>query len=123
MINAAPIRATVLALAMLPGAAFAQSYPVSGKWTYENPSGEGRAKECGARHMTFQSPQRFDTGSGVPNYRNVSVEDLGGDAYRIVDAFTTGQIDARSTYVLRKVDADHITLEMPGASIPLRRCG
>lgn len=112
------------ATAGLPvGAAQAQSaYPVSGKWTYENPHGEGPAKDCGRRYMTFESPQRFDTGGGVPSYRNISVDNAGNATYRIVDEFATGQIRARSSYTLRQIDADHIVIQMAGNTIPLRRC-
>ncbi len=118
------IRIAVSVLMALPaGAALAQSYPVSGKWTYENPTGEGPARSCGSRYMTFDGQQRFDTGGGVPSYRNISVSQEGDDSYRIVDAFATGQINARSSYTLRKIDADHISLQMTGATIQLRRCG
>lgn len=118
------IRLALLVLAGLPcGTAQAQSaYPVSGKWTYENASAEGPAKDCGKRFMNFQSPQRFDTGGGVPNYRNISVDNTGGDTYRIVDEFATGQINARSSYTLRRIDADHIVIQVAGHTIPLRRC-
>lgn len=119
------IRSAVLiaALVLPAGMAQAQSaYPVSGKWTYENPHGEGPAKDCGRRYMTFQSPQRFDTGGGVPSYRNVSVDNVGNGTYRIIDAFTTGQIRAQSTYTLRQIDADHIVIQVSGNTIPLRRC-
>ena len=114
--------AVVTALAVAPPAAWAQSYPVSGKWTYENPHGDGPAKDCGRRYMTFQSPQRFDTGGGVPSYRNLSVDNTGNATYRIVDEFATGQIRARSSYTLRQIDADHIVIQVAGNTIPLRRC-
>lgn len=115
--------AVILALSMLPAAAVAQqSYPVSGKWTYENPQAEGPAPDCGRRYMTFQGMQRFDTGGGVPSYRNVSVRDNGDDTYLIVDEFATGQISAWSNYTLRKIDSDHIVIDVAGKTIPLRRC-
>lgn len=118
------IRLAFFALIALPaGAVQAQSaYPVSGKWTYENPHGEGPAKDCGRRYMTFQSPQRFDTGGGVPSYRNISIDNAGNATYRIVDEFATGQIRARSSYTLRQIDADHIVIQVAGNTIPLRRC-
>ena len=123
MINARLIFVLVVAaLAAPPHAAWAQSYPVSGKWTYEDPQGEGPAQDCGRRFMTFQGNQRFDTGGGVPNYRNVSVDDTGDGSYRIVDAFSTGQIDAQSNYSLRLVDDDHIVIHVAGETIRLRRC-
>jgi len=112
----------VMALAAAPPAAWAQSYPVSGKWTYENAAAEGPAKDCGRRYVTFQGRQRFDTGGGVPSYRNISVDNIGNDTYRIVDEFATGQINARSNYTLRQVDSDHIVMQVAGHTITLRRC-
>jgi hypothetical protein len=110
------------ALAVPSPAAAQQGYPVSGRWTYENASAEGPAQDCGRRYMTFQGIQRFDTGGGVPSYRNISVDNIGNDTYRVVDEFATGQIYARSNYTLRRVDADHIALQMAGNTITLRRC-
>lgn len=116
-------RALILALSMLPAAVSAQQfYPVSGKWTYENPQAEGPAQDCGRRYMTFQGAQRFDTGGGVPSYRNVSVRDNGDDTYQIVDEFASGQINAWSNYTLRKIDDDHIVIDVAGKTILLRRC-
>jgi hypothetical protein len=119
-----PILTLVAATAPAAVSAQAQSaYPVSGRWTYENPRAEGAARDCGRRYMTFQGVQRFDTGGGVPSYRNVNVENVGDGTYRIVDEFATGQIDARSSYTLRMLDADHIEIVIAGQTIPLRRCG
>ncbi len=44
--------------------------------------------------------------------------------YRVVDAFTTGQItNAHVNYTLRKVDADHVEMDMQhGATLKLQRC-
>jgi hypothetical protein len=115
----------VLAAVALSAPSYAlaqQSYPVSGKWTYENAAAEGPAAECGRRYVTFQGQQRFDTGGGVPSYRNVSVDNIGNDTWRIIDEFATGQIHARSNYTLRKVDADHIVMQVAGNTIKLRRC-
>lgn len=118
------LAAAIIAWPALVGTAQAQSsYPVSGTWTYENAGGEGPAKDCGRRYMAFQGQQRFDTGGGVPSYRNVSIENVGDNEFRIVDAFVTGQISARSNYTLRRIDADHIRLQVSGQSILLRRCG
>lgn len=105
-------------------AAFAGSYPVSGKWTYEDASGDGAAKECGSRFMNFQGEQRFDTGGGVPGYHNFSIEADGSSSYNVIDQFATGQITARMNYNLRKVDDDHIELRLAngGKIIKLRRC-
>jgi hypothetical protein len=102
--------------------AMADTYPVSGKWTYENVSGEGPAPECGKRYMSFEGNQRRDTGGGVPSYRNFSVEQ-NGSSYNVVDEFSTGQITARSAYTLRQSDADHLELKLSaGPTIKLRRC-
>jgi len=118
------LAAAIIAWPALVGTAQAQSsYPVSGTWTYENAGADGPAKDCGRRYMTFQGQQRFDTGGGVPSYRNVSIENVGDNEFRIVDAFVTGQISARSNYTLRRIDADHIRLQVSGQSILLRRCG
>jgi hypothetical protein len=122
MINARLIFVLVVTAFAAPNAAWAQSYPVSGKWTYENPQGEGPAKECGRRYMTFQGQQRFDTGGGVPSYRNVSVDNIGGGNYQIVDAFSTGQINARANYTLRLIDDDHLVIQIAGETVRLRRC-
>jgi hypothetical protein len=112
----------VIANAMMR--AEAANYPVSGTWTYDNPSGEGPAKTCGSRTMEFRGEQRFDRGGGVPGYRNLSVSRAGPDSFSIVDQFATGQITARSAYTLRKIDGDHIELQMQagGKTIRLRRC-
>lgn len=103
----------------------AATYPVSGKWTYDDATGDGPAKECGKRTMEFSGEQRFDKGgNGVPSYRNLTVTKDGSDSFAIVDQFATGQINARSAYTLRKLDNDHIELHMSagGKTIRLRRC-
>jgi hypothetical protein len=114
--------AAALAASVLP--AYAASYPVSGRWTYNDPTGDGPSKECGTRYQEFSGEQRIDKGGGVPGYRNLTVERAGSDSFRITDQFATGQINARSTYTLRKIDADHIELHMQsgGKTIKLRRC-
>jgi hypothetical protein len=111
-------------LAAMSTAASAQSYPVNGKWTYENPSGDGPAKDCGKRYMDFQGERRFDKGGSVPDYRNLTVSPSGSSLFRLVDEFNTGQIRARSSYTLRKIDDDHIEIRLDagGKTIPLRRC-
>jgi hypothetical protein len=112
------------ASAMLLGAApaLADSYPVSGKWTYDV-SGTGPAKECGPRYMSFEGNQRRDTGGGVPAYRNFSVTQTDISSYSITDQFATGQINARSTYTLRVLGPDRIEIDLnAGPVIPLRRC-
>ena len=116
--------ASALAIAMCVPAQ-AASYPVAGTWTYENASDKGAAKDCGRRRMEFDGNLRHDTGSGAPEYKNVSVTDSGAESWRIVDEFFTGMIRGRVTYTLRVLDADHIELhiDMGGSTTRLRRCG
>jgi hypothetical protein len=116
-----PVLAAV-ALTMSYGEALAQGYPVSGKWTYENAAAAGPAQDCGKRFMDFQGARRFDKGGSVPDYRNLSAEQSGGNEYRLTDEFYTGQIHGRTNYTLQKRDENHIELRMSGKTIPLRRC-
>jgi hypothetical protein len=59
----------------------------------------------------------------VPTYRNKSVVSAGASNYRVVDEFSTGQISAgQSQYTLRKVDPDHIEMNMDGGTMTLQRC-
>jgi hypothetical protein len=112
----------IVSLPILAGFAVAQSYPVTGKWTYENTGGEGPAPECGKRTMEFAGERRFDKGGGVPDYRNLSAS-RSGDEYKMVDEFNTGQIRARVEYNIRRIDNDHIEMKTrQGQTIPLRRC-
>jgi hypothetical protein len=105
--------------------ALADSYPVGGAWTYENASEKGRAEKCGKRFMEFDGNLRHDTGSGAPEYKNISSRISGPSTWTIVDEFFTGMIRGRVTYTLSIVDADHVQLhfEKGGASPLLRRCG
>ena len=88
------LTAAIVSLPIIAGFAVADSYPVSGKWTYEDTGGEGPARECGQAHMEFAGDRRFDKGGGVPDYRNRTITQ-DGDDYRLVDEFNTGQIRAR----------------------------
>ena len=116
------ITAAIVSLPIIAGFAVAQSYPVTGKWTYEDTGGEGPARDCGKRYMDFQGERRFDTGGGVPDYRNRSVSG-DGDEYRLSDEFDTGQIRARVDYNIRRVDNDRIELKLPyNKTVKLRRC-
>ena len=114
-----------VALVSLTGVAAADPYPVVGKWTYEHTSDPGRAKTCTGRIMEFRGEQRFDTGGGVRQLRNVSVNRTSQTSFAVIDEFFNVQIRGRVPYVLRVIDADHIQLhlEQGGAVIPLRRCG
>lgn len=112
----------IVSLPIIAGFAVAQSYPVTGKWTYDDTGGDGPAKDCGSRYMDFRGERRFDTGGGVPDYRNRSVTQ-DGDDYRLVDEFNTGQINARLNYNIRRVDKDRIELKLPAnKTVKLRRC-
>jgi hypothetical protein len=112
----------IVSLPIIAGFAVAQSYPVTGKWTYEDTGGDGPAKECGKRYMDFRGERRFDTGGGVPDYRNRTVTQ-DGDNYSLVDEFNTGQISARLNYNIRRVDNDRIELKLPAnKTVKLRRC-
>ena len=113
--------AALLALAIAP--ASAASYPVSGRWTYDYSSEKGPAKQCGLRYMDFRGERRFDTGGGVPDYRNVSARSAGSGRYALVDEFDTGQINARLEYTLDLIDNDHLQITLgSGPTILLRRC-
>jgi hypothetical protein len=117
------IACLLTALGLLSAPAFAASYPISGKWTYDNPSAEKAAARCGARYMEFRGAQRFDTEGGVSEYRNVAVSGS-PPSWRVVDEFFNVQIRGRVTYTLRLIDADHIELRVgeAGKRIMLRRC-
>ena len=103
--------------------ALAQTYPVQGRWGQSTNSEKGAINCVGKRVIDFIGNQRTDSNGGVPSYRNRSVTAEGPSSYRIVDEFTTGQISAGQTsYILRKVDPDHIELVMEGGALKLQRC-
>lgn len=101
----------------------AQVYPVEGKWG-QSASTETGAIDCAnKRVIEFNGDQRTDSNGGVPAYRNQSVTADGPSDYRVVDEFSTGQISAgHTTYALRKLDSDHIEMNMEGGSLKLQRC-
>jgi hypothetical protein len=121
-------KAHVLALAMIAcapsGVATAASYPVSGRWTYDNAAATGPAKDCSGRTMEFRGAQRLDSGGGVPAFHNVSVSQAGPSSYQVVDEFFTVQIRGRMELTLRILDPDHIEihLDRAGKTYTLRRC-
>jgi len=102
-------------LSVLAMPAQAQVYPVQGKWGHCTHN---------KRIIEFIGNQRTDSDGGVPSYRNQSVQSEGPSTYRVVDEFSTGQISAgHTTYGLRKIDADHIEINMQdGSSLKLQRC-
>lgn len=114
-----------LSLALLGSAAAnAASYPVSGKWGQTSTSEKGPVDCSRLRVITFNGDTRTDSNGGVPAYRIKSISAEGSSAYRIVDAFTTGQINnGNAKYTLRQIDADHIEMNIqPGGTLKLRRC-
>jgi hypothetical protein len=104
--------------------ALAATYPVSGRWGVSASSQKGAIDCTGKRVIAFNGNQRTDSGGGVPAYRNRSVTADGSDHWRVVDEFTNGQVnDAHTTYALRKIDDDHIVMQMqPGGTLKLQRC-
>ena len=122
------MRITILSAALLSVLAMpaqAQVYPVQGKWG-QSASSEKGTIDCthNKRIIEFIGNQRTDSNGGVPSYRNQSVQSEGPSTYRVVDEFSTGQISTGHTaYGLRKIDADHIEMNMQdGSSLKLQRC-
>jgi hypothetical protein len=121
------MRKTILSamlISALAAPALADSYPVTGAWSPSTSSDKGAIDCAGKRVITFNGNQRQDSNGGVPAYRNKSVTPAGPSNYRIVDQFSTGQINNASVnYTLRQVDADHIEMNMQsGGSLKLQRC-
>ncbi len=108
----------------LAAPALARRYPVTGQWGQSTSSDKGAIDCAGKRVMTFNGNQRQDSNGGVPAYRNKTVTQEGSSSYRVVDEFTTGQVNNGSvSYTLRKVDDDHIEMQQQqGGTIKLQRC-
>lgn len=116
------ITAAIVSLPVIANFAVAQSYPVTGKWSYEDNGGDGPAQDCGSRYMDFQGERRFDTGGYVRDYRNHS-STSDGDEYKLQDDFFNGAIRGRMNYNIRRVDNDRIELRtQQGNTVRLRRC-
>ncbi len=114
----------VLATVTLAAPAFADAYPVSGKWGVSTSTEKGPI-DCGKlRVIDFNDGQRTDTGGGVPAYRNRTVRPEGPSRYRVVDEFSTGQIgNAHVNYTLRLADDDHLEMNLQkGGLLKLRKC-
>ena len=111
-------------LIVLAVPAFAQSYPVDGRWGQSSESAKGAIDCSNKRVITFNGNQRQDSNGGVPAYRNKTVTAEGSSSYRVVDVFTNGQVNNASvSYTLRKVDDDHIVMQQQqGGTIKLQRC-
>lgn len=115
----------LLCLIALAGPAAAEdSYPVSGRWTYDDAAAPGPAPDCKAPAMEFRGAQRLDSGGGVPAYRNKSVEQDSETSYRVVDEFNNVQTRGRVGYTLHIRDKDHLQIDYDqgGKSVVLRRC-
>ena len=102
--------------------AAAEPYPISGKWTYENAAEKGPSPECSGRTMEFSGERRFDTGGGVPDYRNLTISMENPARWRVVDEFFTGQVRGRIEYTLAQTDPDHLQIRLADREILLRRC-
>jgi len=115
------LSATLVAALSLP--ALAGTYPVSGNWG-PAVAGKNGAIDCaGKRVIGFNGDQRTDSNGATPAYRNFSVSANGPSQYRVVDAFSNGQVNnGRTTYTLRQVDADHIEMQMQSGTLKLQRC-
>ncbi|MFA6267160.1 MAG: hypothetical protein WC670_15765 [Pseudolabrys sp.] len=119
------IRAALAALILtITAPAFADNYPVSGRWGVTASTEKGPIDCAKLRIITFNGNQRTDTGSGVPTYRNRSVRPDGTSAWRVVDEFTTGQIsNGHTNYTLKLIDPDRAEMNLqPGGLIKLRQC-
>ncbi len=109
--------------AALCAPAQAGTYPVSGNWGQSSSSAKGSIDCVGKRVISFNGDQRTDSEGGVPAYRNFSVTSNGPSQYRVVDAFSNGQVNnGRTTYTLKLVDVDHIVMQMQGGTLKLQRC-
>jgi hypothetical protein len=115
---------TAMLLVALAAPTFAAGYPVSGKWGQSTGAQKG-AIDCGnLRVIEFKGDQRTDSNGGVPAYRLKTISTDGPANFRIVDEFTTGQVNnARLSYTLSQIDADSIEMNMmPGGRLKLQRC-
>ena len=115
---------SAIALASTPSPAAADSYPVSGRWTYKDAAAPGPTAACTTPTMEFRGAQRLDSGGGVPEYRNIRVEPSSSTLFRVIDEFFTVQIRGRVAYTLRIRDKDHLEInyDRGGKSVVLRRC-
>ena len=116
--------AALAAFVLAATPAFADNYPISGRWGVSTSSAPGPVDCAQLRVITFNGNQRTDTGSGVPAYRNRSVRRNGMTEFDVIDVFTTGQIsNAHTKYTLKLIDADRVEMNLqPGGRITLRKC-
>jgi hypothetical protein len=115
---------TAFMLLALAAPASAGTYPISGKWG-QSASTEKTPIDCSKlRVISFDGDQRTDSQSGVPAYRNRTVQSAGGGQYRVVDEFSTGQVgNAKMNYSLRVIDPETVEMLLEkGGKVRLRRC-
>ena len=115
---------SALACVALTATAFADVYPVFGKWGVSTSTKKGPIDCAKLRVISFNGNQRTDSGGGVPAYRNRSVTPDGINRYRVVDVFTNGMVNnGQVNYTLHLIDVDHLELNMQkGGLLKLRRC-
>ncbi|MCW5692154.1 MAG: hypothetical protein KIT48_07295 [Pseudolabrys sp.] len=120
----ASIIAALAAVALTAAPALADIYPISGSWGVSASTEKGPIDCARLRVISFSGNQRTDSNSGVPAYRNKSVQRGGASEYRVVDVFTTGQIsNAQARYTLKLIDADRVEMDQqPGGRVTLRKC-
>lgn len=116
--------AALAAFVLAATPAFADNYPISGRWGVSTSSASGPVDCAQLRVITFNGNQRTDTGSGVPTYRNRTVRPKGTTEFSVVDVFTTGQIsNAHTSYTLKLIDADRVDMnQQRGGLVKLRKC-
>ena len=107
---------------MLAWPSAAAEYPVSGRWTYAQQTEDGPS--CPSPTMEFNGNRRLDSGSSAPDYRNLSVTQIDGSVYKVVDTIFTGQVQGQVSYTLNIVDNDHIELHLQPnrPAVTLERC-
>ena len=108
----------------LAGPAFADQYPVSGRWGSSDWMEKGAIDCDNVRVIEFKGEQRTDSGGGVPAYRNNWVRRTGEGSYRVSDLFTNGQIyKGQVFYELRIADRDRLDMILDrGGVLRLQRC-
>ena len=107
----------------IAGIAAADTYPISGRWTYRDVTADGPSKTCNSPTMEFRGDRRFDTSGGVPRYINVDVERTSASSFMLRDLFLTApNVRGHVNYTLRLVDEDHIVVALAGKTFVLRRC-
>jgi len=114
----------LLACGLFAAPAFADAYPVSGKWGVTTSKKKGPIDCAKLRVISFNGDQRTDAGGSVSALRNRSVTPAGANRYRVVDVFTNGMIsNANVNYTLHRIDADHLELNLQkGGLLKLRKC-